>query len=172
MLLLDEDCGIHIWRPPGERRWTCQEGRHRARALTDAGVRRVLFTVTDDRPARDSPEPAPPETAHHRAVLCPEAAGPACRRISADTTEIRFFAALFHAPQKKFLLLAWSRRCRGPLKMSVRPPSCRCPCRLGRHLSARCRDRRLETRSRGLPGAPGSARWCLEVGAAASHTVI
>lgn len=49
MLLLEEDCGIHIWRPPGERRWTYQEGRHRARALMDAGVRRVLVTVTDDR---------------------------------------------------------------------------------------------------------------------------
>jgi len=50
MLLLDEDCGIHIWRPPGQRRcWTYQEGRHRARALMDAGVRRVLVTVTDDR---------------------------------------------------------------------------------------------------------------------------
>jgi hypothetical protein len=49
MLLLDEDCGICIWRPPGQRRWTYQEGRHRARALMDAGVRRVLVTVTDDR---------------------------------------------------------------------------------------------------------------------------
>jgi hypothetical protein len=49
VLLLDEDCGIHIWRPPGQRRWTYQDGRHRARALMDAGVRRVLVTVTDDR---------------------------------------------------------------------------------------------------------------------------
>lgn len=49
MLLLAEDCGIHIWRPPGQRRWTYQDGRHRARALMDAGVRRVLVTVTDDR---------------------------------------------------------------------------------------------------------------------------
>ena len=49
MLLLAEDCGIHIWRPPGQRRWTYQDGRHRARALMDAGVHRVLVTVTDDR---------------------------------------------------------------------------------------------------------------------------
>jgi hypothetical protein len=49
MLLLDEDCGIGIWRPPGQRRWTYQEGRHRARALMDAGVRRIPITVTDDR---------------------------------------------------------------------------------------------------------------------------
>jgi len=39
-LLLSEACGIQIWRPPGERRWTYYEGRHRARALMDAGVRR------------------------------------------------------------------------------------------------------------------------------------
>ena len=49
MLLLAEDCGISIWRPPGERRWTYQDGRHRACALMDAGVRRILVTVTDDR---------------------------------------------------------------------------------------------------------------------------
>jgi len=48
MLLLDEDCGIHIWRPPGQRRWIYQDGRHRARALMDAGVRRILITATDD----------------------------------------------------------------------------------------------------------------------------
>jgi hypothetical protein len=53
MLLLDEDCGIHVWRPPGERHWTYQDGRHRARALMDAGVRRVLVTVTDDRRFQD-----------------------------------------------------------------------------------------------------------------------
>jgi hypothetical protein len=31
-LLLDDDCGIRIWRPAAQRRWTYQEGRHRARA--------------------------------------------------------------------------------------------------------------------------------------------
>jgi len=49
MLLLHEDCGIRIRRPTGQRRWTYDDGRHRARALMDAGVRRVLATVTDDR---------------------------------------------------------------------------------------------------------------------------
>ncbi len=49
LLLLAEDCGIRIWRAPGQRRWTYQEGRHRARALMDAGVRRILVTVDDDR---------------------------------------------------------------------------------------------------------------------------
>jgi hypothetical protein len=53
MLLLTEDCGIQIWRPPGQRRWTYQDGRHRARALMDAGVRRILVTVTDERRFRD-----------------------------------------------------------------------------------------------------------------------
>jgi hypothetical protein len=48
-LLLSEDCGIQIWRPPGERRWTYQDGRHRARALMDAGVRRTLITSEDER---------------------------------------------------------------------------------------------------------------------------
>jgi hypothetical protein len=52
LLLLDEESGICIWRPPGERRWTYTEGRHRARALMDAGVRRILVTVTDDRRSR------------------------------------------------------------------------------------------------------------------------
>jgi hypothetical protein len=47
-LLLSEDCGIDIWRPAGRRRWTYQEGRHRARALMDAGVRRILVTRTDE----------------------------------------------------------------------------------------------------------------------------
>ena len=47
-LLLSEDCGIQIWRPPGERRWTYQDGRHRARALMDAGVRRILITSDDE----------------------------------------------------------------------------------------------------------------------------
>ena len=53
MLLLAEDCGIQISRSPGERRWTYDEGRHRARALMDAGVHRILITVTDDRRSRD-----------------------------------------------------------------------------------------------------------------------
>ena len=53
MLLLDAICGIHLWRPSGQRRWTYQDGRHRARALMDAGVRRILVTVTDDRRFRD-----------------------------------------------------------------------------------------------------------------------
>jgi len=48
VLLLAEDCGICIWRPLGQRRWTYQDGRHRARALMDAGVRRVLVTISDD----------------------------------------------------------------------------------------------------------------------------
>jgi hypothetical protein len=52
-LLLSEDCGIRIWRAPGERRWTYQEGRHRARALMDAGVRRILVTADDERRFRD-----------------------------------------------------------------------------------------------------------------------
>jgi hypothetical protein len=47
-LLLSEDCGIEIWRPAGQRRWTYQNGRHRARALMDAGVRRIVVTCTDD----------------------------------------------------------------------------------------------------------------------------
>jgi hypothetical protein len=53
LMLLDPDCGIQIWRPPGERHWTYTEGRHRARALMDAGVRRILITATDDRRFRD-----------------------------------------------------------------------------------------------------------------------
>jgi hypothetical protein len=52
LLLLDEDCGISIWRPHGERRWTYQDGRHRARALMDAGVRRILVTATDEHRSR------------------------------------------------------------------------------------------------------------------------
>jgi hypothetical protein len=48
-LLLSEDCGIQIWRPPRERRWRYYEGRHRARALMDAGVRRILITSDDER---------------------------------------------------------------------------------------------------------------------------
>jgi hypothetical protein len=52
LLLLDEACGIRIGRAPGERRWTYEDGRHRARALMDAGVRRVLVTVTDERRSR------------------------------------------------------------------------------------------------------------------------
>jgi hypothetical protein len=47
-LLLSEECGIHIWRPLGERHWTYQDGRHRARALLDAGVRRILVATSDD----------------------------------------------------------------------------------------------------------------------------
>ena len=53
LMLLDADCGIQIWRPPGERHWIYTEGRHRARALMDAGVRRILITATDDRRFRD-----------------------------------------------------------------------------------------------------------------------
>ncbi|HET6187420.1 MAG TPA: hypothetical protein VFE59_10505 [Trebonia sp.] len=53
VLLLAEDCGIQISRSPGERRWTYHDGRHRACALMDAGVRRILITVTDDRRSRD-----------------------------------------------------------------------------------------------------------------------
>jgi len=53
LLLLDQDCGICVWRPPGERHWTYQDGRHRARALMDAGVRRIPITVTDDRHSPD-----------------------------------------------------------------------------------------------------------------------
>jgi hypothetical protein len=53
LMLLEPDCGIQIWRPPGERHWTYTEGRHRARALMDAGVRRILITATDDRRYRD-----------------------------------------------------------------------------------------------------------------------
>lgn len=26
MLLLDEVCGIHLWRPSGQRRWTYRDG--------------------------------------------------------------------------------------------------------------------------------------------------
>jgi hypothetical protein len=48
-LLLSEDCGIQIWRPPGERHWRYYDGRHRARALMDAGVRRILITSDDER---------------------------------------------------------------------------------------------------------------------------
>jgi len=48
-LLLSEACGIQVFRPPGERRWTYHEGRHRARALMDAGVRRILVNAEDDR---------------------------------------------------------------------------------------------------------------------------
>lgn len=47
-LLLDPGCGIHVWRPAGQR-WTYEDGRHRARALMDAGVRRIPISVTDDR---------------------------------------------------------------------------------------------------------------------------
>jgi len=53
VLMLAEDCGIQISRSPGERRWTYDEGRHRARALMDAGVHRILVTVTDDRRSQD-----------------------------------------------------------------------------------------------------------------------
>jgi hypothetical protein len=53
LMLLDPDCGIQIWRRPGERYWTYTEGRHRARALMDAGVRRILIAATDDRRFRD-----------------------------------------------------------------------------------------------------------------------
>lgn len=48
LLLLDPGCGIHVWRPAGQR-WTYEDGRHRARALMDAGVRRIPITRTDDR---------------------------------------------------------------------------------------------------------------------------
>jgi hypothetical protein len=53
LLLAEEDCGIELWRPHGQRRWTYYGGRHRARALMDAGVRRILVTVTDERYSRD-----------------------------------------------------------------------------------------------------------------------
>jgi hypothetical protein len=53
MLLLTEDCSIRIWRPAGLRRRTYQDGRHRARALIDAGVHRIPATVTDDRRLED-----------------------------------------------------------------------------------------------------------------------
>jgi hypothetical protein len=53
LLLLDQDCGIRVWRPPGQRSWTYQDGRHRARALMDAGVRRIPITVTDDHRSPD-----------------------------------------------------------------------------------------------------------------------
>ena len=53
MMLLDETCGIQIWRPRGERRWTYTNGRHRARALMDAGVRRIIATCEDERHYRD-----------------------------------------------------------------------------------------------------------------------
>jgi len=53
LLLLAEDCGIQIVRWPGERRWTYHDGRHRARALMDAGVHRILITVTADRRSQD-----------------------------------------------------------------------------------------------------------------------
>ena len=49
MMLLDEDCGIQIWRPQDERSWTYANGRHRARALMDAGVRRIVVTSEDER---------------------------------------------------------------------------------------------------------------------------
>jgi len=48
-MLLDEVCGIQIWKPPGERSWTYANGRHRARALMDAGVRRIPVTSEDAR---------------------------------------------------------------------------------------------------------------------------
>jgi hypothetical protein len=48
-MLLDEACGIKIWRPPDERSWTYANGRHRARALMDAGVRRIVVTSEDAR---------------------------------------------------------------------------------------------------------------------------
>jgi hypothetical protein len=53
MMLLDETCGIQIWRPQGERHWTYANGRHRARALMDAGVRRIVVTSDDERHYRD-----------------------------------------------------------------------------------------------------------------------
>ena len=49
LLLLTGGCGIQLWRPLGQRRWTYYDGRHRARALMDAGVRRILVTMADDR---------------------------------------------------------------------------------------------------------------------------
>jgi hypothetical protein len=52
-LLLSEGCDIRIYRPRGTRRWTYQDGRHRARALMDAGVRRMIVTADDDRRVRD-----------------------------------------------------------------------------------------------------------------------
>jgi hypothetical protein len=48
-LMLAEDCGIQVWLPEGERRWTYQDGRHRARALMDAGARRIIVNREDDR---------------------------------------------------------------------------------------------------------------------------
>jgi hypothetical protein len=48
-LMLAEDCGIQLWLPEGERRWTYQNGRHRARALMDAGARRIVVSREDDR---------------------------------------------------------------------------------------------------------------------------
>lgn len=51
--LLSEDCGIQICRPQGQRRWSYYEGRHRARALMDAGVRRILVTSEDERRFRE-----------------------------------------------------------------------------------------------------------------------
>ncbi|MGH3407295.1 MAG: hypothetical protein ACRDRJ_33060, partial [Streptosporangiaceae bacterium] len=51
-LLLSEDCGINVYRHPGDRRWTYHDGRHRARALMDARVRRILVTITDESRGR------------------------------------------------------------------------------------------------------------------------
>jgi hypothetical protein len=53
ILQLLDACGIQIWRPLGERRWTYANGRHRARALMDAGVRRIVVTSEDDWRYRD-----------------------------------------------------------------------------------------------------------------------
>lgn len=53
MLLLSDNSGIRTWKPAGERRWTYQDGRHRARALMDAGVRRIIVTSTDDHRLED-----------------------------------------------------------------------------------------------------------------------
>ena len=47
--LIDEEGGIRLLRSPGQPRWSYEEGRHRACALMDAGVRRILVTISDDR---------------------------------------------------------------------------------------------------------------------------
>ena len=47
----------------------------------------------------------------------------------------RVFRSLFHAPPRnKRQAPGTGSPCRGPLKMPVLPPSCRCPCRLSRLL--------------------------------------
>jgi hypothetical protein len=72
MLLLNEICGIHLWRSPGRWRWTYQDGRHRARALMDAGVRRILVTVTDDAVVGidpNQPDSADEQRDHRSATL-------------------------------------------------------------------------------------------------------